>query len=88
MTCLLPYQSPLIPRLKLINGPIASPIARLCHFHMVPAVPPGVALIALTMTLAPERQGMKNNHIARVKRTSLAEWGKVGAVNTFCALLY
>ena len=55
---------------------------------MVPAVPPGVALIALTMKLAPERRGMKNNRIAHVKRASLAEWGKVGAVNTFCALLH
>lgn len=55
---------------------------------MVPAVPPGVALIALTMKLAPESRGMKSNHIAHVKRASLAEWGKVGAMNTVCALLH
>lgn len=55
---------------------------------MVPAVPPGVALIALIMKLAPERQGMKNNCIAHVKKASLAEWGKAGAVNDFCALVH
>lgn len=55
---------------------------------MVPAVPPAVALIALTMKLAPERQGTKNNRIAHVKRASVAEWGKVGAANTICALLH
>jgi len=55
---------------------------------MVPAVPPGVAFSALTMKLAPARCRMKNNRIAHVKRASLAERGKAGAVNTFCALLH
>lgn len=44
-------------------------------FQIVPAVPPGVALIALAMKLVSERQWMKNNHIAYVRRTSLAAQG-------------
>lgn len=55
---------------------------------MVPAVPPGVALIALITKLAPEGQGMKNNRTAHVKKASPVEWGKVGAVNNFCAFIH
>lgn len=53
---------------------------------MAPAVLLAVALIALTMKLAAEKQGMKNNHTAPVERANLAERGKV--LGTYFVLSY
>lgn len=87
MSCLLPYLSPLIARLKLINGPIASSIARLC-FSNGPCCPTWCSLNCFNYEIGTRKTRNEKNRIAHVKKASLAEWGKAGALNDFCALVH